>query len=326
MKKSVYISGIVCANLMMFGSMFKVFHWPGSGIMLCSAVFLFCFMFLPFALMSSYACQEQKNNKWLYMVTFVVFSVSMMGALFKIMHWPGAGMFLVVGIPLPFVLFLPVYLYQTRKENKSINYLGIMFGLTFLAVFSVLLSLNVSKNIMDNAASNISGNDNFAFFNQSKVKEVSADNKVKLNSDELCAYIDNLKCELLTDAEEVVCVDSKLPADFDPLQIVAKDNTDVPARILLGDEPTKKLDELKAKINLYRELILTSGKINPELTVLTNSLFDISAKEVSNGDVSQMQTWEELEFKSYQLIFVLDVLSQIQSNVRLVEAEFLALK
>ncbi len=81
--------------------------------------------------------------KWLHFVTFVAFAISLTAALFKIMHWPGAGVLLVFGIPLPFVIFLPVYLYSTRNvKNQSPAYaLGVMFGLTFLAVFSVMLSL-----------------------------------------------------------------------------------------------------------------------------------------------------------------------------------------
>jgi hypothetical protein len=37
------------------------------------------------------------------------------GALFKIMHWPGAGIFLMVALPFPFLVFLPVYLYVTSR-------------------------------------------------------------------------------------------------------------------------------------------------------------------------------------------------------------------
>jgi sugar phosphate permease len=146
MKKLIYISGIACANLMMFGCMFKVFHWPGASIMLALAVFLFCLFFLPAALINHYQNQETKKFLLLHVVTFVVFFVGMMGMLFKVQHWPGANIFLQISIPLPFILFLPVYLYETRNAKKSddMNFLGVLFGLTFLAVFTVLLALNVS--------------------------------------------------------------------------------------------------------------------------------------------------------------------------------------
>jgi hypothetical protein len=143
MKKLIYISGIACANLMMLGCMFKIFHWPGANIMLVAAVFLFSFFFLPSALISSYLGQAHKQFRWLHIATFLVFAIGMMGVLFKVLHWPGATVFLQVGIPLPFVVFLLVYIYETRlaKRSEDMNFLGVMFGLTFLAVFSVLLAM-----------------------------------------------------------------------------------------------------------------------------------------------------------------------------------------
>jgi hypothetical protein len=324
MKKIIYISGIACANLMMFGCIFKVQHWPGAGILLSLSVFLFCFYFLPFALISSYQSQEQKKFTWLYLVTFIVFFIGMMGTLFKIQHWPGGGILLFIGIPLPFILFLPVYLYQTRneKKNETLNFLGIMFGLTFLAVFSVLLALNVSRKVMENVVSNIENNDGSALFNQSKVKKFSSDNGIKQRSDELCAYIDVLKCELLTATQNKVCENNGPKPGYLSSQIINGDNTNIPMNILYSDEPNTRMNNLKIKINTYRESLLASGKTNPELTELTNALFSVGTANHNEA----MLSWEQREFSSYQLIIVLDVLSQIQSNVRLVESEFLAIK
>ena len=92
--------------------------------------------------------------------------------------------------------------------------------------------------------------------------------------------------------------------------------------ILLGDDSNNKMEELKAKINSYRESLLASGKMSSELSDLTNSLLDVSDKETEDGK----KTWEQRTFGAYQLIVVLDALTQIQSNVRLVESEVLAVK
>ena len=323
MKKSIYISGIATANLMLFGCLFKMFHWPGASILLCLSVLLFCFIFLPFALLSSYQSQETKKYKWLYIVTFIVFFIGMMGILFKVQHWPGASLFLMIGIPLPFVLFLPVYLYQTRDEQKrnSGNFLGIMFGLTFLAVFSVLLTLNVSKDILESSTINAINNDNFATFNQSKGKSIASENKIKQESDQLYSYIHNLKCELLSASENEMCENKNINSNYSPLTIINKDNTEIPMQILFGEGTNNKLNELKSKINHYKEFLLASKKINPELSELIKSLFNVNDEEFNNSNESQVITWEQKQFPSYQLIVVLNVLSEIESNVRLVEAE-----
>lgn len=139
MKRSVYFLGIACANLMLAGSLFKVFHWPGANVLLVLAVALFALVFLPVALYNSY--REQQRYRTLYIVTFLVFASGMLSVLFKVLHWPGANIIMTLSLPLPFLLFLPVYLYHTRKEKKyGTGFQGIMFGLVFLAVFSVLLA------------------------------------------------------------------------------------------------------------------------------------------------------------------------------------------
>jgi hypothetical protein len=312
---------------MLFGSLFKIMHWPGASILLILGVFLFCFYFLPAALMNSYREQGSKY-KLLYIVTFIVFGIGMMGTLFKIMHWPGAIIFLLLSIPLPFVLFLPVYLYQTREEkkNETRNLLGIVFGLTFLAVFSVLLALNVSKRILVAISDNARTNDMAASFDLSTLKGLGEVNDVKKRSDELCSYIDDLKCELLTASGNNLCEGNKLNADYRPSQIFNMDYVQTPLRILLGEGPNTGIEELKGKINAYREVLLASGKTSPELTELIRSLFDVSPKASDNTDEAVMLTWEQREFTSYQLIIVIDALSQIQSNARLVESELLAMK
>ena len=143
MKKLIYISGIISANLMMFGSLFKMMHWPLAGILLVCAVFIFCFIFLPSALISCYKSGSSQKYKLLSFVTFVVFFSGVITILFKIQHWPYGNELLFITLPLPFILFMPVYFFETRKEkNHSDNILAVMMGLTFLAVFSVLLSLH----------------------------------------------------------------------------------------------------------------------------------------------------------------------------------------
>jgi hypothetical protein len=325
MKKSISISGIACANLMMFGSMFKVMHWPGASVMLILAVFLFCFVFLPMALINNYQRQEEKKYFALHVTTFFVFFLGMMGILFKVMHWPGSGFFLLAGIPLPFVVFLPVYLYQTRNEKKNtLNYSGIMFGLIFLAVFSVLLALNVSRWVLENSALKIGDNDRFSTYNSAKLKNVVTDNKIKKEADELVDFIGDLKCQLFTATQNNFCESKNGAFSYNPEFINQKDNTQASVKILFGEGTDNAVRKLKQKINSYKETLLDSGKMSPELRELINDLFDVSDRKSDEDE--QMLSWEEKEFRARQLVFVLDVLSQIESNVRLVESEVLASK
>jgi hypothetical protein len=73
--------------------------------------------------------------------------------LFKIQHWPYAGVGLLIALPFPYIVFLPVFLVVTSK-NKNFNIYNTVFVLLLLAlnsVFSALLSLNVSKETIDDS-------------------------------------------------------------------------------------------------------------------------------------------------------------------------------
>ena len=310
MKKLIYITGISNVNLMLLGALLKVLHLPGAGTLLFLSITIFCCGFLPLALISSYRSQSERNYRWLYIVTFIVFSVDLMGALFKILHWPGAGTIMLIGIPLPFVLFLPVYLYQTRKNKKTsiLNNLGVMFGLTFIAIFSVLLTLNVSSNVLDSFALNSFNNDSSVKFNQSIAKNYAEKDNIKQKSDVLCAYIDELKCEILIATNNNLCTKGKLNIEGNPSYLFSLENKSTQVSILFDGGSQSKIGVLKNMITEYQVIISKQEKLSKELKELSNILLEPN----------------EEEFPSAHLTLVLGVLSRIQSNVRFIEAEYLS--
>jgi hypothetical protein len=147
MKQKLYILGLVTAITISLGAIFKVNHWPAAAIMLIAGTFILIFIFLPAALIDNYKAEGKSNNKALYIVTYLTCFVVFVAMLFKIMHWPLAGLWLFVALPFPYIIFLPVFLVVTSK-NKNFNIYNIVFVLILLAlnsVFSALLALNVSK-------------------------------------------------------------------------------------------------------------------------------------------------------------------------------------
>ena len=324
MKKTIYITGIVSVNLMLIGALLKALHQSGSGLVLPFSIFLFCLVFLPLALISSYNSQETKSYKWLYIVTFIVFSFDLFGALFKIQHWPGASLLMLIGIPLPFVLFLPVYLYQTNKnKDKSvINNLAVMFGLTLLAIFSVLLALNVSTSIVDSFTLNCYNNENSAKYNSNKVEKTTNNDVVKQKSDELCKYIDDLKYEILTASGKNQYDKARFKDEYNPINANDKSSSNLPIFKIIDGK--SKVIVLKSMIGEYGELISKSEKVSNELKTLTNNLFDVNSISGQNiNGETQTTKWEEQEFPNMSLIMVLEVLSRIQSNIRFVETEYM---
>jgi hypothetical protein len=147
MKQKLYILGVVTAMIMSAGAIFKVNHWPAAGILLIAGTLMLVLLFIPAALINSYKAEENKQNKVLYIITYITCFVVFVAMLFKIMHWPHAGIGLLIALPFPYVVFLPVFLVVTSK-NKNFNIYNTVFVLLLLAinsVFSALLALNVSK-------------------------------------------------------------------------------------------------------------------------------------------------------------------------------------
>lgn len=151
MKQKIYILGLVSSLVLITGTIFKLNHWPAAGILLSLGTFLLLALFLPAALINHYSANGNKQNRTLYIVTWLTCFVVFTAMLFKIMHWPGAGKILFIALPFPFIVFLPVWLYVTSKiKNFDINNtIFILFLLVLQAVFSALLSLNVSKDKID---------------------------------------------------------------------------------------------------------------------------------------------------------------------------------
>jgi hypothetical protein len=121
--------------------------------MITAGTMILVLIFFPAALINSYKAEGNNQNRLLYIVTYITCFVVFTGILFKIQHWPFAGIALLIALPFPFIVFLPVFLAVTSK-NKNFNIYNTLFVLMLLAlnsVFSGLLALNVSKEVVDDS-------------------------------------------------------------------------------------------------------------------------------------------------------------------------------
>src|SRR5512133_2112213 len=117
MKQKLYISGLVNLFVILAGTVFKLNHFPGAGILLTIGIVSFVLIFIPLALISSYRNSEN-GSKLLYIFTGITCFVVFTAMLFKIMHWPFAGIALTIALPFPFVVFLPVFIAVTSGDGK----------------------------------------------------------------------------------------------------------------------------------------------------------------------------------------------------------------
>jgi len=153
MKQKIYFLGLVTTLITLLGVMFKVNHFPGAGIMIAFGIISFVLIFLPVALRNHYGTEGNRQNSFLYFITWLTGFVVFSGMLFKIMHWPGAGFIMTLAIPFPYVVFLPIFLVVTsRDKNFNIyNTVYVLFLLSVVSVLSAMLALDVSKTRIDDS-------------------------------------------------------------------------------------------------------------------------------------------------------------------------------
>jgi len=98
----MYIRSIGIAGLII-GILFKTLHWPGAGeiVVASSVVVIVTLSLLLFRKPGPLSIQLQLPGMLVGSVITVV-----TGGLFKIMHWPGANMLLLVGLSVCAVWFL----------------------------------------------------------------------------------------------------------------------------------------------------------------------------------------------------------------------------
>ncbi len=119
MKKVMIGSGALSAAILTTGSIFKLAHWPGAGILLFAGIVSFSLLFLP--LLFVLKAREAKNARdrmvtGLACLLGIVFSLA---TLFTVMHWPGSSMLWFTGIGLSAFVLLPVYFFTGIRQPET---------------------------------------------------------------------------------------------------------------------------------------------------------------------------------------------------------------
>jgi hypothetical protein len=122
MKKTMMISGGFVAISFVLGSLFKIFHLPGAGILYVLAMTVFSFIFLPLLFLLKSKDLKVKREKITLGIGTFVGILFCLGSLFKVMHWPGANMLWYTSLGLLFLVFLPLHYFGgIRNEETRLN-------------------------------------------------------------------------------------------------------------------------------------------------------------------------------------------------------------
>ncbi|HTF06081.1 MAG TPA: hypothetical protein VK826_18755, partial [Bacteroidia bacterium] len=153
MKKFAYITGSIASVSLVAGALFKIMHWPGASFMLILGTLVLSMFFIPYFFYVNLKEQTEKKSKVIAALGLLTALFLCAGALFKLMHWPGA-IVLIGGFGLFFLIFLPLYIINGVR-NPLTKVSSISNGFLFAAIggFVMLMSFQQpSKTVTDSIA------------------------------------------------------------------------------------------------------------------------------------------------------------------------------
>ena len=138
--------GMASAVMIMIGCCFKAFHLQGAAFVFVAGMALFCFGFIPVLAVGLF-----KNVRGVLALGSVFSSAIILGALFKVMHWPYANFLISWSVSLILFGVLPLHFIKTfrtpprdayAEEVKQRDvFLGILL-VAFFATWYLLLDLS----------------------------------------------------------------------------------------------------------------------------------------------------------------------------------------
>lgn len=334
MKKFMYILGMIAPAMLITGTIFKIQHWPGAGVLLVLSLFMLGAIYLPVFIMVKIRDtrkEGKKVNMPMYIAGLIAGMIFIAGAMFKIQHWPGAGIMIMLSGIVTILIFIPILVVQALKdkENQVQNFTILIFVLCFVAITFMIYALRVSKNVLTAfsvaAEGNIVSNGmvkarNTAYFDQLVSSQNGSETvleqakKIREKTDELDKFIQDLTAEIILNSnpENNIAIDKQGGIDFD--MIDQKDELGSTRFVIFGDEGIPgKGKELQKRIDEYKEFL--NENADPELSGMLNKLLDTSPR----GDY----TWLQYCFLQAPMIGAVNVLTSIQSNIRVAEGELL---
>ncbi|MCK5135353.1 MAG: hypothetical protein KAR19_06150 [Bacteroidales bacterium] len=328
MKKFMYILGTIAPSLLIVGAVCKLQHWPGAGVLITLGTFLLAAVYLPVFAMVSIRDTRKKGkrvNKPLYIAGVATGFIFLTGVLFKVMHWPGAGIALTFSVLLTVAVFIPILVTQALKdkENQVHNFSILIFILAFMAVNIMVFALKVSKNVLTSMmvtteASMVTSRtleaNNALLLKQATQPEQAGTISEKSNA--LDTYIQGIMAEivLLTHEKNHAAVGIDNSIDLQKAGYFDVHNS--VSQVIFGDEKTTgKGETLVASLDSYREMLLENA--GPELDESIDQL-------LNTGPMGEYQeSWLSYNFNQAPMIGAVHVLSNLQVSLRFLEGEVL---
>ncbi|PLX17166.1 MAG: hypothetical protein C0599_14255 [Salinivirgaceae bacterium] len=281
MKRLAIITGIISIILVSLGSVAKVMHWPGAGITLTLGIFILAFIFTPTSLRNSFKNNGSKSA-FFYVAIGLTAALLFVSALFKVLHWPGAGILLIIGSIFPFIVLIPVLLIYSRKgQLLSIsNLIVVLLFLAYLGVTATFLALNISKDMIDEAVQiekEMHSLEQLAERVNNTTKNNYKTEAFMQASAEMSAEIDNLKKQLLQFNQP----DKSPIKSTNTEAITYKDNYSIAAHVF--SHQNSQLINTAVKFSKYKKAFQEFHSPNEKASINENAMQNALIQEIGSN-------------------------------------------
>src|SRR4030043_1155974 len=118
MKNTMKISGVAGTVLLGLAALFKIQHWPLAGVMLTLGAGTLALVFMPSALSVLWKETHNRKRLFLFISAFLAGMFFISRTLFKIQHWPAAGILLLMAVLFGLVFFIPALLVSKLQDQE----------------------------------------------------------------------------------------------------------------------------------------------------------------------------------------------------------------
>jgi hypothetical protein len=143
--------GLVSAVIVLLGCLLKAFHLQGAAFVFVLGMMLFCVVFTPALI---WRLLQMKRGIWALLSAFS--SSLVLGALFKVMHWPYAEFIIAWSVSLILFGVLPLHFLKafltkiTDDYPKEVQtqelFLGVLMT-AFFATWYLLIDLSATPSV-----------------------------------------------------------------------------------------------------------------------------------------------------------------------------------
>lgn len=295
MKKTLKISGIVSSILMLLGATFKVMHWPGAGVMIVLGGATFSLVFLPLMIALKFRDEEKTTDKLIFGFSFILGIMGIMGALFKVMHWPYANFLMISSASLFIFVYIPTYFISRfrRAEEQFNTIINSVLMLGFGCMIFALINVSGSNNVVESVNSSY-------LYMVNNTEKIQEENGIMLRNmeNEKSITFHNASEELNTQLEKtkgfLISVVNQIPMEnAHKLNMLELKNPNAPIKNHFEDGKGEySLSTLKSKVNAYNAVVKTFYPNNQGKQIAFDDLkFDNTILSVVLYELTQMQ-WQ----------------------------------